>query len=114
MAEAFFNQMADGKAIGFSAGTEPATKVNPIVVKVMHESGIDISRRKPKLLTPEMLERVDRVMTMGCGVEGVCPASFIPTEDWQLEDPEGKPIEIVRRIRDEIRAKVEELVRTLR
>ncbi len=114
MAAAFFNQMAKGKAKGFSAGTQPTDKVNPVVVAAMREVGIDISRRKPKLLTLEMLEGVERVITMGCGVEGVCPASFVPTEDWQLEDPEGKPIDIVRRIRDEIKAKVEELVRTLR
>ena len=114
MAEAFFNQMAKGKAKGFSAGTQPADKVNPVVVAAMREVGIDISRQKPKLLTLEMLESVDRVITMGCGAEGVCPASFVPTEDWQLEDPEGKPIERVRQIRDEVKARVEELVRTLR
>jgi arsenate reductase len=116
MAEAFFNQIAKGKAKGFSAGTQPADKVNPVVVAAMHEVGINIRCRKPKLLTltMEMLEGVGRVITMGCGVEGVCPASFVPTEDWQVEDPEGKPIETVRQIRDEIRAKVEELVRTLR
>jgi protein-tyrosine-phosphatase len=113
MAEAFFNQMAKGKAKGFSAGAQPADKVNPMVVEAMREVGIDISRRKPKMLTIKMLEDVDRVITMGCGVEGVCPASFVPTEDWQLEDPEDKPIEKVRQIRDEIKAKVDELVRTL-
>ena len=114
MAEAFFNQIAKEKAKGFSAGTQPSDKVNPVVVAAMLEVGIDISRQKPKMLTLEMLEGVDRVITMGCGVEGVCPASFVPTEDWELEDPEGKPIEKVRQIRDEIKAKVEELVRTLR
>jgi protein-tyrosine-phosphatase len=114
MAEAFFNQMAKRKAKAFSAGTQPADKVNPVVVQAMREVGVDISRRKPKLLTLKMMENVDRVITMGCGVEGVCPASFVPTEDWQLEDPEGKPIEKVRQIRGEIEAKVDELLRTLR
>lgn len=113
MAEAFFNQMAKGKAKGFSAGTEPADKVNPVVVKAMREVDMDISRRKPKMLTLKMLEDVDRVVTMGCGVEGVCPASFVPTEDWQLEDPEDKPIEKVRQIRDGIKAKIETLVKEL-
>jgi protein-tyrosine-phosphatase len=113
MAEALFNQMAKGKAKGFSAGTQPADKVNPVVVEAMHEVGIDISHRKPKLLTLEMLEDVDQVITMGCGVEGVCPASFVPTEDWQLEDPEGKPIAQVRQIRDEVKARVEGLIREL-
>jgi arsenate reductase len=105
--------MAKGKEKGFSAGTEPADKVNPVVVKAMREVGIDISRRKPKMLTLKMLDDADRVITMGCGVEGVCPASFVPTEDWQLEDPEDKPIEKVRQIRDEIKAKIETLVREL-
>jgi protein-tyrosine-phosphatase len=113
IAEAFFNQMAKGKAQSFSAGGQPADKVNPVVVAAMREVGIDISRQKPKLLTLEMLEGVDRVITMGCGVEGVCPASFVPTEDWQLEDPEEKPIERVRQIRDEMKAKVEGLIKEL-
>ena len=113
MAEAFFNRMAKGKAKGFSAGTQPTDKVNPVVVETMSEVGIDISRRKPKLLTLKMLEDADRVITMGCGVEGVCPASFVPTEDWQLEDPEGRPIERVRQIRDEVKARVEGLIKEL-
>ncbi len=113
MAEAFFSRLAKGKALALSAGTKPASRVNPVVVEVMREAGIDISHQKPKLLTLEMLEGVERVITMGCGVEGVCPASFVPTEDWELEDPEDKPIEKVRQIRDEIKAKVDELVRTL-
>ena len=81
MAEAFFNQMAKGKAKGISAGTQTSDEVNPVVVLAMREVGIDISGRKPKMLTIRMLEDIDRVITMGCGVEGVCPASFIPTED---------------------------------
>jgi protein-tyrosine-phosphatase len=113
MAEAFFSRMAKGKAVATSAGTEPAQQVNPVVVEAMREVGIDISRRKPKMLTVKMLEDVDRVITMGCSVEGVCPAGFVPAEDWELEDPEGKPIERVRQIRDEIEAKVEALIREL-
>jgi arsenate reductase len=110
MAEAFFNQDAGGKARAISAGTKPAGAVDPRTVEVMREVGIDISGNKPKALTMEMLERADRVVNMGCGVEGVCPASFVETEDWQLEDPKGKPIEEVRRIRDEIRARVASLL----
>ena len=60
-----------------------------------------------------MLESTDRVITMGCGVEEVCPASFVPTEDWELADPEGKPLEEVRQIRDLIKAKVEALIKEL-
>ena len=110
MAEAFFNQLAGEKAMAVSAGTKPAGAVDPRTVEVMHEVGVDISAAKPKALTMEMLEQADRVVTMGCGVEGVCPASFVETEDWQLEDPKGKPIEEVRRIRDEIRARVLKLL----
>ena len=113
MAEAFFNQAAGGKARAISAGTKPAAAVDPRTVEVMREVGIDMSTAKPKALTMEMLDQADRVVTMGCGVEGVCPASFVETEDWQLEDPKGKPIEDVRRIRDEIRTRVLRLLETL-
>ena len=110
MAEAFFNHLANGKARAISAGTKPASAVDPKTIEVMREVGIDISAARPKALTMEMLDQADRVVTMGCGVEGVCPASFVETEDWQLEDPKGKPLEEVRRIRDEIRAKVLKLL----
>jgi arsenate reductase len=113
MAEAFFNEMVKGRAKGLSAGTRPSKKVNPVVVKAMREVGIDISCRKPKMLTFEMLEDADRVITMGCSVEKACPASSVPTEDWQLDDPEGKRIEQVRRIRDEVKARVERLAEEL-
>jgi arsenate reductase len=76
----------------------------------MREAGIDISMARPKALTMEMLDQADRVVTMGCGVEGVCPASFVETEDWQLADPKGKPIEEVRQIRDEIKTGVTRLL----
>jgi arsenate reductase len=114
MAEAFFNSLTKGKASANSAGTHPGAELNPVVVKAMQEVGIDISRQRPKALTLEMVEKADRVITMGCGIEEVCPTSFIPTEDWALEDPEGKPIEQVRRIRDKIKARVEVLVKEFR
>ena len=74
----------------------------------MREVGIDISGNKPKALTMDMVEKADRMITMGCGAEAeaVCPASFIETEDWALEDPKGKSLEQVRKIRDEIRDRV--------
>ena len=106
MAEAFFNHMAGGKARAISAGTKPASAVDPQTVEVMREVGIDIGAAKPKALTMEMVEQADRVVTMGCGAEGVCPTSFVETEDWQLEDPKGKSLEEVRQIRDEIRTRV--------
>lgn len=110
MAEAFFNSLVKGKASATSAGTKPSSQVNPVVIEAMLEVGIDISKQEPKPLTLERLENANQVITMGCGVEEVCPASFVPTEDWELEDPKGKPIEKVREIRDEIRARVEALV----
>ena len=112
MAEAFLNQMAKGKAMAYSAGTQPADNVNPVVVEAMREVGIDIGGNKPKGLTLEMVEKADRMITMGCGAEAgaVCPASFIETEDWALEDPHDKPLEQVRKIRDEIRVRVKKLI----
>jgi arsenate reductase len=110
MAEAFFNQMAKGKARAYSAGTQPADKVNPVVIEVMREAGIDISGNKPKALTMDMIEKADRVITMSCGAEAVCPATFVQTEDWALEDPQGKTLEQVRKIRDEIKERVTRLV----
>ena len=113
MAEALFNNLAGGKAHAFSAGTQPADKVNPAVVEAMKEVGMDISGNKPKTLTMDMVEKAERMITMGCGAEAeaVCPASFIETEDWALEDPKGKSLDQVRKIRDEIKERVIKLVK---
>ena len=115
MAEAFFNQMAKGKVQAYSAGTQPAEKVNPVVVEAMKEVGIDISGNKPKMLTLEMVEKADRMITMGCGAEAgaVCPASLIKTEDWALEDPEGKSLEQIRSIRGDIKKRVMRLIQEI-
>ncbi len=113
MAEGFFNHLAGVKATASSAGTRPASKISPTVVQAMSEAGIDISRRKPKLLTLAMMESADRVISMGCGVEETCPAGIVPMEDWGIEDPEGEPVEKVREIRDAIRNKVETLIKEL-
>jgi len=110
MAEGFFNHLAGGKGRAMSAGTSPADSVNPDVVQAMREVGIDISGNKPKLLTDEMLEQADRVVSMGCGVEGICPATFVETDEWQIEDPKGKPLAEIRRIRDSIRDKVVQML----
>ena len=112
MAEVFFNQFAKGKARAYSAGTQPSDRVNPVVVEAMREVGIDISANKPKALTMDMVEKADKMITMGCGAaaEAVCPARLIETEDWALEDPKGKSLEQVREIRDQIKAKVSELL----
>ena len=112
IAEAFFNHLAKGKALAISAGTQPANEINPVVVAVMREIDIDISRNKPKALTMDMVEKADRMITMGCGDEAgaVCPASFIETEDWALEDPKGESLQEVRKIRDEIKTRVAKLL----
>jgi arsenate reductase len=112
MSEALFTRAAAGRHEADSAGTMPAERVHPEVVTAMRELGIDLADRTPRLLTREAAERADVVVTMGCGDE--CP--YIPGKrylDWDLEDPKGKPIGEVRRTRDEIATRVEELVREL-
>lgn len=113
MAEAFFNRLGGRKVEAFSAGTRPADEINPAVVQVMREAGPDISRQKPKMVTIEMMQNADKVVSMGCGVEDTCPAGIVPMEDWEIEDPDGKPVEKVREIRDIIRGKVETLIKEL-
>ena len=107
--------MAGEKARALSAGTQPGVHVNPVVTEAMEEIGIDISGNKPKALTLKMVEKADRMITMGCGAdtEAVCPASFIEIEDWRLEDPDGKSLEDVRKIRDEVKLRVEDLIKSL-
>jgi arsenate reductase len=113
MAEAFFNRYASGFAEAVSAGTMPADAVSPEAVEAMKEKGIDISSQRPKALTPGTTAGVERAITMGCGVDA-CPAVFVPTEDWGLEDPAGRPIEKAREIRDSIEARVKHLIEELR
>ena len=112
------SQMAAGfaRAIGgvdvYSGGSEPADSVNPAAVEVMAEVGIDIAGYQPQRFTDELLSKVDMVVTMGCG--DTCP--YIPGKryvDWPLDDPKGRPVDEVRRIRDEIKSRVEELVSQL-
>jgi arsenate reductase (thioredoxin) len=80
------------------------------VALAMKEVGIDISKNRPKLLTLEMMDSADRAIVMGCGDEQSCPAAVIPLENWELEDPEGQPLEKVRAIRDEVARRVRKLV----
>ena len=110
MAEAMFNRYVAGQAEASSAGTRPASHTDRTVVEAMREIGMDITKQRPKTLTPKILENADKVIAVGCSVEGICPTTFIPAEDWDLEDPEGKPIEKVREIRREIEAKVKKLI----
>ena len=105
MALGFFNSLVQGRATGYSGGSEPADRINPAAIAVMAEKGIDITAAQPKRWTEDMVEAADVVVTMGCG--DTCP--FIPGrryEDWQLSDPAGQPVEAVRLIRDEIEDKV--------
>jgi len=110
MAEALFNRLAPNNLRAISAGTKPSDRVNPQAVEAMKEVELDISGKKPKLLTSEMIEKADRIITMGCGAD-VCPASFLPKiEDWKIEDPAGQPMKKFREVRDEIRRRVEKLI----
>ena len=112
MAAGFAREIGAGRVDIYSGGSEPADTVNPVAVGAMAEVGIDISGFTPQQFTDELLGKVDVVVTMGCG--DTCP--FIPGKryvDWPLDDPKGRPIEEVRRIRDEIRSRVEDLVAQL-
>ena len=112
MAAAYLGHLAGDSVEVRSAGSAPRDQVNPMAVQAMAEEGIDISAKVPQILTPEAVEVSDVVVTMGCG--DVCP--FYPGtryEDWVLDDPAGQPIEVVRRIRDEIRARVVALLAEL-
>ena len=113
MAEAFANKYGENKFTILSAGNMPAERVNPVVVEVMKEKGIDISASKPKQLTLQMANDADLIVTMGCNDQGICPGPFFkPTIDWKLEDPKGKPIEKVREIRDEVERLVQDLLKS--
>ena len=111
MAEAFAKAYGDGKVEAVSAGTMPAKQVNPKVVQVMREKGMDLSANIPKLITNQMVQEADMIIVMGCSAEGFCPAPLLnKVVDWGIEDPKGKSIENVREIRDEIERKVRTLL----
>jgi arsenate reductase len=110
MAEAFFNHYNKNEEYaGVSAGTSPVRKVKKLAIDVMNEKGIDISRQKPKMLDLEMAGKAERIFTMGC-VNGCPMTPPKKTEDWNIEDPAGKPIEKYRKVRDEINRRVKRLV----
>lgn len=111
MAEAFANYYGRGKLVASSAGVMVVDRVNPVVVEVMKEKGIDLSMNQPKLLTTKMVEDADKIITMGCSVEKFCPAPLLKNViDWGLEDPKDKPIEEVRKLRDDIETRVLKLI----
>ncbi|MGY1553062.1 arsenate reductase ArsC [Microbacterium sp. A588] len=112
MAAGFLREIAGDRIEVRSAGSMPADQINPIAVDAMAELGIDITAESPKVLTTEAVQASDVVITMGCG--DACP--IFPGkryEDWELEDPAGQGIDSVRPIRDDIRARIEELVAEL-
>ncbi len=112
MAAALLEREAKGALTIYSAGSAPGEQLNPAVLEVLHEIGIDISANKPKKLTEQMGLDADVIVTMGCG--DACP--YYPGKrylDWKLTDPAGASLEIVRGIRDEIHARVKELAREL-
>jgi arsenate reductase len=110
MAAAWFNLLSDpGKARAVSAGTNPGPRVHPEVVAAMNEVGVDLSAASTSKLTTELAQRAQVLITMGCGDE--CPVvPGLTREDWPLEDPRGRPLDHVRRIRDEIRDRVTRLL----
>ena len=114
MAEGFFNKHAPQGYKGISGGTKPVSQINPIVVEAMKEVGIDISNQKLKDITEDMMRNSFRTVNMGCMDKESCPTLFLPNVlDWNLEDPKGKSIEIVREIRDEIDQRVKEIVASI-
>ena len=109
IAAGFLQSLGKDKVNVLSAGSMPKDQINPVAVEVMKEVGIDISNNQPKILTTEQVQESDVVITMGCG--DACP--IFPGkryEDWPLEDPAGKDLETVRKIRDDIKSRVEALL----
>ncbi len=106
MAEAFTRALSCETVEARSAGTMPGSELNPLVAQAMAERGIPLTGQYPKLIDQQMVDEADYAFTMGCAIDEACPAVFVPSEDWGLDDPAGEPIETVRRIRDEVEAKV--------
>jgi protein-tyrosine-phosphatase len=113
IAEGFFREYANKFEVT-SAGTEPKSELNPTVVKVMNEVGIDITNQKPKLLSNKMIQDSFRTINLGCMNKESCPSLFVnDVLDWNITDPKGKTIEEVRRIRDQIKFEVLSLIKKL-
>jgi protein-tyrosine-phosphatase len=112
ISQALFNQAAAGRHEARSAGSTPGPRVHPQVIEVMDELGLDLRAETPKLLTRDMAQWADVVVTMGCG--DACP--YIPGRrylDWDLPDPKGQPTDVVRQVRDEIATRIASLLREL-
>ncbi len=117
MAEAFFNSRVPKGWKASSAGTQPADRISPKTIEVMNEVGIELKNKTPKLLTLEMVEDAERIITMGCLEDASCPAFLIKDkskiEDWKIPDTRGLPLEAYREVRDAIKKKVEGLIADL-
>ena len=114
MAEAFFKKYAGDSFDVTSAGTTPSSQLNPMVVQVMNEVGIDLMQQSPKLLSNSMINDSAKTINMGCMDKESCPALFVKDVlDWNIEDPKGKSIDEVREIRDEIKSKVLQFIDSL-
>jgi arsenate reductase len=115
MAEGFFNRRYAPKGYrAISAGTRPASPINPIAVQAMKEVGINISGQKSKIITEDMVRSSEKSVNMGCMDKTECPMLFINNViDWGIEDPKGKPIDKVGEIRDEIERRVKEIAQSL-
>jgi protein-tyrosine-phosphatase len=114
MAEAFFNKNAPKGYRAISAGTRPASQINPVAVQAMREVGINISKNKSKIITEDMIISSAKAVNMGCMDQSECPMLFINSViDWGTEDTKGKPIEKVRQIRDDIEKRVKNIAASL-
>ncbi len=114
MAEAFFKKYAKNQFHVISAGTSPSSHLNPVVVSVMNELGIDLKNQKPQLLSSSMIENSNKTVNMGCMDKESCPSLFVKdVDDWNIEDPKGKSIEDVRKIRDQIKNDILNLLNSI-
>jgi arsenate reductase len=114
IAEAFFRKFASSKFNVLSAGTQPSSQLNPLVVEVMKEVGIDITNQSPKILSNNMIKSSFKTINMGCMDKKSCPSLFENNVlDWNISDPKEKTIEQVRQIRDQIEREVLQLIKSL-
>ena len=114
MAEAFLKKYTKNQFNVISAGTSPSSHLNPVVVSVMNELGIDLENQKPQLLSSSMIENSNKIINMGCMDKESCPSLFVKdVDDWNIEDPKGKSIEDIRKIRDQIKNDVLNLLNSI-
>jgi len=114
MAEAFLKKYASDKFNAVSAGTTPSTQLNPMIIQVMREIGIDMEDQKPKLLSDHMIKNSFKTINMGCMEQESCPSLFVKDVlDWNISDPKEKSLDDVRKIRDQIKFEVTNLIESL-